>query len=155
MEPTTIIMLISIPMLLVGVAIVLAKKRIQSTKNIRAAKIRAQRRLQERQFMDTEPQYDPYRCGLEFTDHIHVQDEWSRGGLPLTPEQVNIIGMIFDGFNPPIIHRSATSNGSTPGSAAGVPLNMSAFDELNIISTAEVEYLAPDFTLPQDQPRNE
>jgi len=150
MEPTTVILLISIPLLIAGVALAVSNKRRVSTKNADEARERAAQRIRDRQFMDTEPENDPWRASMSFADAEEISNDWDKNSMPLTDEQARTIEMIFAGYVPPVVHRSPTPGGAPLGQAAGVPLNMSAFDDMNRsqVIVTEVEYLDESLFVP-------
>lgn len=125
------------------VALIVAAKmrRTQKSSNAEAARVRAKHRMDERAFMDTVIPSDdsmPYAGGIVCDDH---------GGLPLTAEQKRTIDLIYSGFNPPVIRKSVHLYGPSSTTAAGVPVSITAFDELNTVAGGlEPEYLAPECT---------
>lgn len=131
--------------------------KAKTTDNISAARARAKQRVHEKEFADTIPDNDPYRAGIDFVKGIQVNvasDHYNTDNRPLNTEQENVIGLILDGFRPPIQHRASNRTGPTPNMASGVPLNLSAFDDLNKVPTVEVEYLAPDYVWPTTHTRD-
>jgi hypothetical protein len=98
--------------------------------------------MDERAFMDTDILADddtmPYAGGIVCNEHT---------GLPLSDEQNRTIDLISSGFSPRLIHKSVHLYGPSSTTAAGVPVSITAFDELNTVAGAlESEYLAPECT---------
>jgi hypothetical protein len=153
MEPTTLILVLSIPALIAGVALAVQNRKATDTHIIDAARERAKQRTHERAFADTEPEDDPYRTGLNFVMESGVavtEDAFTSHGQPLSAEQAHTIGMIFEGYRPEVKHRASNSLGKTPMMAAGVPLNLTALDSRNSVLSdlSGPEYLAPEVVWP-------
>lgn len=92
-------------------------------------------RTTERQYADTEPHHDPFRTSMEFhraTDVMEMDDRFDGRG-DLTQEQIETIGLIFDGYRPDIAQASKYAIGATPQLAAGESYSHSIFAEENII----------------------
>jgi hypothetical protein len=122
----------------------------KSTDNIAAARERANKRIHEKAFAETVLDNN-LRDSLDFVvNGVTVfEDGYNSHGVALTPEQMNTIGLIFDGYALPAKHRAANSIGSTPQMASGVPLNLTALDDRNIVDQSKVEYLEPEYTWPE------
>jgi hypothetical protein len=148
MEPTTLIMAISITALVSGAALLVTRKKEVSRENVERARERALERNAVRAFADTCPAN--IRSDLEYsTAGITVTDD--TGDIPLTEEQISTINLIFDGYSIGAKHRTKNSLGPSSLVASGVPLNLSAFDDDNKVvpPRAEAEYLEPDYTWPE------
>jgi hypothetical protein len=151
MEPTTFILLFSIPALLAGVALVLTHKSKVKSHLVEEARRRAKQREYEKAFADTDSIADPYRAGLEFsTSRFDANDLYDTASAPLSSEQINTINSIFDGYKPEPKHRPTNTIGAGVTRASGVPMSLTAFNEYNkIVPVAEVEYLDSGFVWPE------
>lgn len=156
MEPTTFLLLTSIPMLIAGVALVMKNKRDAKAEVANEARKRAKQRIAERAFSDTVPDNDPYRSGVEYavtSDFSAFDDSFNAHGVPLDDEQVNTIGRIFEGYGANIKHRAKNGIGANVLVASGVPMNLTAIDKNNIVKPGEVEYLDPEYEWPEAHTR--
>lgn len=118
--------------------------------NISAARERARLRVHKKDFSDTIPDNDPYRSGIDFVKGVHVTaDHYDTSSMPLDAEQMKIINLMLEGFSPPIQHRATNHIGAPLNAVAGVPINLSAFDEFNVVADAAApEYLDPGYEWP-------
>lgn len=151
MEPLTILLLGG-PIIFTVSALLALKLRNSKTKHADLARERCARRAEERAFVDTTPVDEPYNTGFNIlAGGLHVtEDNYDQFGQPLSAEQRETINTIFDGHGATIKHRATNRVGAPVNYIAGVPLNVSAFDELNTVSSGlEVEYLDPDFKWPE------
>ena len=95
------------------------------------AKQRADERVKERQFADTQPFYDPYRSAIDFNKSLHVTevDDKYDGRGSLTPDQEQTIALIFEGYSPDPIQKSPYRITPSPQRRAGVPWSQSIFGD--------------------------
>jgi hypothetical protein len=149
MEPITYTLIISAAIFVVAVPVAITKRLNKKSKHADAARKRAAMRKQERAFANTSPMSkNTVPTGVEFDLHIGK----SAGGevLPLTQEQEDTIRLIFKGYHPPLKREKHFRAGPDVNTAAGVPVSMSAFDELNVVdSNYGVEYLEPNYVWPE------
>ena len=152
MDPLTIVAITSVPALIL--AFVFSRSKTQEKKKasviLDGARARARQREEERAFADTTPAHDPYCSSLEFAiaDGLEVDDRYDGRGK-LTDEQINAIGLIFDGYRPAVKQTPKHLGGLSVLAVAGVPFSQSVFGDDNHIEPAEVEYIEPDFKMPE------
>lgn len=151
MEPITLLLVISIPALIAGVALAVQNRIAKETRIVELARERSNQRIAVRAFADTAPETAHIDDALEYitVSGISVyEDGCNAHGVPLTDEQINTINLIFDGYAIPAKHRPKNVMGPNVHIASGVPLNLSALDENNTVTTGAAEYLEPEFAWP-------
>lgn len=134
MDFITPIICIVAPSAVIGLMVTLKSigRNHAAEKLMQAAKLRADKRVNERQFSDTEPEHDPYRSAIDFQNAMHVTvDDRFDGRGELTPEQAATISLIFDGFAPKPVQAPKNVMGPTSHQRAGVPFAQSIFGEDN------------------------
>ncbi len=153
MEPTTFLLLLSIPALIAAVALLSRRKKDIQSDVIASARARAQQRTIERSFADTVPDGYTRNNGIDYVTvngMTVLEDGVNAHGIALTEEQMQTIGLIFQGYVVPAQHRAVNSMGSNVHTASGVPVNQSALDDHNTIERSrKSEYLAPDYQWPE------
>lgn len=156
MEPTTLLLVFSIPALIAGVALAVQNRLNQRSRVADLARERAKQRIVERAFADTKPETE-HHDSVDFVTVNGVsvyEDGYNSHGVPLTQEQMHTIGLIFDGYALPAQHRLKNAIGPNVHIASGVPLNLSALDDNNIVDHANIEYLDPEYTWPESNIRH-
>lgn len=104
------------------------KRKREAEARIETTRIRADARVRERAFADTESAYDPYRSSLSFHSAVEVDDSFDGRGA-LTDSQAAVISLIFDGFRPTAVQTPKNIYGGTAHTRAGVPRAQSIFDD--------------------------
>ena len=150
MEPSTFLLLASIPAIAAGVYLLIQKRRElrkPESKAVRAARERSRQRGMVRAFADTQPAN--IREDLEYsTRGVTVVD--NTGGLPLTDEQIHTINLIFQGCAPDPVHFLRHKSGPSSTMAAGVPLCNTVLDEHNTVAPKEEVYICKEFEWPKE-----
>ncbi len=153
MEPTSFLLLLSIPALIAGVALLVRRKKDIRPDVIANARARAKQRILDKEFAETVPQGYTRHDGVDYVTVNGVsvvEDGVNSHGIALTEEQMQTIGLIFQGYVLPAQHRAVNAAGPNVHMASGVPLNLSALDNHNRVdSIPQQEYLDPEYQWPE------
>lgn len=152
MEPTSILLVLSIPALIAGVALLVNRKKETRSDIVDRARERSKKRIIDRGFADTTPDVHSHNGTVDFVTVNGVtvlEDGVNSHGIALSDEQMRTIGLIFQGYTIPAQHRPVHTRGPDVHIASGVPLNLSALADCNRIEEApKTEYLDPNYTWP-------